>query len=335
MAANRRIVWLQLLIGWLPLWALFAAIIHAAHHTSLAGASHIALRMILAAAALGFLVLKFAERFAWPSPVTPGFVATHFAAALLYSASWIALNSLIESAIRGRLVLVVGVGVLSSFMLGIWLYVMIAGVSYTSLATERAAKAEAAAAKAQLAALRSQLHPHFLFNALHTVVHLIPREPARAADAAEKLAGLLRTAVEEERDLVTVAEEFAFVSQYLDIERIRFGDRLRVEDRLAEGTRDALIPAFSLQTLVENAVRHAVAPRVDATAVNIDTRFKDGMLEVVVRDTGGGNVPESTNGTGLKRLRERLDVLYSGRSTLDVRSNGDGVVATMRIPQDD
>jgi hypothetical protein len=334
MATNRRIVWLQLLIGWLPLWALFALLIHTAHHTSLASASHVALRMILAAGALGFLVLRFAERVRWPSPITPGFVAMHLGAAVVYSLIWIALNSLIESAVRGQLVLVVGVGILSSFMLGIWLYVMIAGVSYTSIATERAANAEAAAAKAQLAALRSQLHPHFLFNALHTVVHLIPREPARAAEAAEKLAGLLRTAVEDDRDLVTVSEEFAFVMKYWDIERIRFGDRLAGAHNLRQHTRDALVPAFSIQTLVENAIRHAVAPRVDPTAVNIDTEMKDGMLEVVVRDTGGGTIPANTNGTGLKRLRERLDALYAGRATLVVRSELGGVVATMCIPQD-
>lgn len=334
MVATRRIVWLQLLIGWLPLWALFAMLIHTAHHTSLVGASHIAFRMIGAAAVLGFLVLRFAGRLKWPSPVTPSFVATHFAAAALYSVAWMTLNSLIETAIRGRLTLVLGIGIMSSFMLGIWLYVMIAGVSYTSIATERAARAEAAAAKAQLAALRSQLHPHFLFNALHTVVHLIPHDPARAAEAAEKLAGLLRTAVEEERDLVTVAEEFAFVMKYWDIERMRFGDRLTGAHHLRKHSRDALIPAFSIQTLVENAIRHAVAPRVEPTAVHIDTAMTDGVLEVVVRDTGGGSIPRSTNGTGLKRLRERLEALYGGRATLDVSSSAEGVVATMRIPQD-
>jgi hypothetical protein len=334
MAANRRIVWLQLLIGWLPLWALVVMMIHTAHHASFMGASHIAFRMIGAAALLAFLVVRFAARYPWPSPVTPGFVATHFAAAVGYSIVWIALNSLVESALLGRLAIAVGPGFVPSFMLGIWLYVMSAGVSYTSLATERAARAEAAAAKAQLAALRSQLHPHFLFNALHTVVHLIPREPARAADAAEKLAGLLRTAVEEERDLVTLAEEFVFVMKYWDIETMRFGDRLTGAHHLRQHTRDALLPAFSIQTLVENAIRHAVTPRVEPTAVNIDTEMKDGMLEVVVRDTGGGSIPESTNGTGLKRLREQLVALYAGRATLDVRSTEEGVVATMRVPQD-
>jgi LytS/YehU family sensor histidine kinase len=330
---NRRFVWVQLLIGWFPLWALFALLIATAHHMSLLGASHIASRLILAAAALAFLVQKFAERHPWPSPVTFGFVAMHVLAAAVYSLVWNIANSLIESAVRGQLVMAVGLSVMSSFTLGMWLYVMIAGVAYTAIATERAAKAEANAVRAQLDALRSQIHPHFLFNALHTVMHLIPREPKLAADATEKLAGLLRTAVEEDRDVVTVDEEFLFVMRYWEIERIRFGDRLTGSHNLRPHSRDALVPAFAIQTLVENAIRHAVAPRVEETEVNIETDMRDGMLEVVVRDTGGGKVPDETNGTGLKRLRERLHVLYRGDASLDVRSNDRGVTATLRLPQ--
>ncbi len=330
---NRRLVWVQLLIGWLPLWGLFAVLIATAHHVSLPGASHIAFRMIVAAAALAFLVQRFAERYPWPSRITLSFVGTHVLAAVVYSIAWNVANSLFESLIRGQLVLVVGLGVASSFTMGMWLYVMIAGVSYTALATERAARAEANATKAQLAALRSQIHPHFLFNALHTVMHLIPREPRLAADATEKLAGLLRTAVEEDRDLVTVEEEFLFVMRYLEIERIRFGDRLVGAQLVDPASREKLVPAFAIQTLVENAVRHAVAPRVEPTTVDIEAVIRDGNLEVVVRDSGGGQVPANTNGTGLNRLRERLQVLYGGRASLDVRSDGHGVIATLAIPK--
>jgi hypothetical protein len=332
---NRRVVWLQLLIGWLPLGALLAVLIATAHHMNLMGASHIALRMIAVAAALAFLVQRFAQRYPWPEQVTFRFVATHILAAAVYSIAWNLSNSVFESIFQRQLVIVVGIGIASSISLGMWLYVMIAGVSYTSIATERAAKAEASAARAQLAALRSQLHPHFLFNALHTVVHLIPREPQRAADAAEKLAGLLRTAVEEERDLVTLGEELAFVNKYLDIERIRFGGRLVVAQQADPDARGALVPAFAIQTLVENAVRHAVAPREEPTEVAIEATLSAGMLAVSVRDTGCGRIPASGNGTGLKRLRERLDVLYRGRAVVDIRAAEGGVAATLRIPQDE
>lgn len=330
---NRRLVWLQLLIGWLPLWALFAVLIATAHHMSLVGASHIAFRMIVAAAALAFVVQRFAEHYPWPPRVTPGFVTVHLLAAALFSLVWNVANSLIESFVQGQLVLVVGIGVASSVTMGMWLYVMIAGISYTSIATERAAKAESNAARAQLAALRSQVHPHFLFNALHTVMHLIPREPKLAAEATEQLAALLRTAVEEDRDVVSVEEEVRFVKRYWDIERIRFGDRLTGAHNVEPEARDAQVPAFAVQTLVENAVRHAVTPRVEPTAVDLSAALRDGVLEVVVRDSGGGTVSEETNGTGLKRLRERLHVLYRGQASLGVRSDERGVIATLRIPQ--
>ena len=349
---HRRVIWVQLLIGWLPLWALFALLIHTAHHVSLVGASHVAVRMVLSAALLGFFVLRFAERHPWPVRITPSFVAVHLVTAIVYSISWNLLNSLIESAVRGHLVLAVGIGVASSVMMGIWLYIMIAGVSYTTIATERAAKAEASAAKAQLSALRSQINPHFLFNALHTVVHLIPREPKRAADAAEKLAALLRSTIESDRDLVTVSEETSFVTRYLDIERIRFGDRLDVKMNVAETSLDATLPSFALQTLVENAVRHGAAPRIEPTTIYIDTSVSNATLTAIVRDTGQGVIPnevrdllssqadssaasqpQNDRGTGLKRLRERLAVLYRGKASIQVNSSGDGVVATLIIPQ--
>ena len=106
--------------------------------------------------------------------------------------------------------------------------------------------------------------------------------------AAEQLAGLLRGAIEEDRDLVPVSEEWAFVERYLDIERIRFGDRLRVHVRLSEDARSALLPVVVLQKLVENAVRHGAAPRVEPTDIAIAGSVANGMLTLVVRDSGGG-----------------------------------------------
>src|SRR5687768_12330764 len=99
---RRRLVWVQLLIGWFPLWALFAVLIATAHHVSLIGASHIALRMIGCAALLAFLVQRFAERYPWPSPITPTFVGVHILAAVVYSVVWNLANSLVESLVRGQ-----------------------------------------------------------------------------------------------------------------------------------------------------------------------------------------------------------------------------------------
>jgi LytS/YehU family sensor histidine kinase len=124
-------------------------------------------------------------------------------------------------------------------------------VSYATSATERAARAEAEASRAQLSALRSQLNPHFLFNALHTIVQLIPREPARAAQAAEQLGGLLRDTLEEDRDVVALAEERAFVERYLAVQRLRFGDRLSVRIDVSPEADQSLVPSFALLTAAE------------------------------------------------------------------------------------
>jgi LytS/YehU family sensor histidine kinase len=271
----------------------------------------------------------------------PAFVAWHVLAALLYAGAWVLSNSAIESVLRRDLVLVLGYGIGPYLVLGVWLYVMVTGVTYALQAAERNARIEAAAARTQLAALRAQLNPHFLFNALHTVVQLIPREPRQAAQAAEQVAGLLRTTIEEDRDLVTLAEEWAFVERYLAIERIRFGDRLRVQIEVEAAARGATVPSFAVQTLVENAVRHGAAPRVEPTTITVTAHVRDGMLELVVRDTGGGARTGSAeggtgtgNGTGLKRLRERLATLYGNAARLEVASSaGGGFSATLVLPQ--
>jgi signal transduction histidine kinase len=334
---SRRVVWMQILIGWLPIWALFTTLIVTAHAgTSFSMAALISLRMIVAAAALGLLVQRLTERVPWPNPVRPGFVLLHFVAALVYAIAWVLLNSLIESVLRGALMIVIGVGLSSFIVLGVWMYVMIAGVSYTMQSSARAARAEATATQAQLDALRAQLNPHFLFNALHTVVQLIPREPKVAAHAAEEVAGLLRTTLEEDRDIVSLERELDFVRRYLDVESIRFGDRLRVSYDIPESSLAATLPSFALQTLVENAVRHGAAPRVEPTDVVIDARLRDHSLHVSVRDTGAGiDADASGSGTGLRRLRERLAVLYRNRAEMTVAASAHGgTIASLRIPQE-
>jgi anti-sigma regulatory factor (Ser/Thr protein kinase) len=326
------------LIGWLPVWALYTTLIVAMHGPPLLWAAFAALRAVLAAALLGLVVHRLTQRFPWPRPFQARFVALHVVGAALYSVAWVGLTSAMESLPRGRFVVVAPAGIVPYLTLGVWLYVMVAGVAYATRATERAAQAEAIAARSQLAALRGQLNPHFLFNALHTVVHLIPREPARAGQAAEQIAALLRTTVEEDRDLVSLVEELAFVERYLDLERLRFADRLRVRIDVSEDARHALVPAYALQTLVENAVRHGATPRIEPTEIAVTARLNGGDLALVVHDTGAGvdkTGKTATTGTGLSRLRERLAVLYGGRARLGLESPaGGGFTASLVVPKD-
>lgn len=340
-SAPRTWLWLQLILGWLPVWALYTLMVSAAnpiHGGTPAG--HAVLSGLIAvgiAALLGLVVHRITERVPWTHPLRPGFLTAHLAAAAVYSALWVTLKFGVELLIHPQSTISFHFLLLPNFVLGIWLYVMVAGISYAAQATQRAALAEASAARSQLAALRGQLNPHFLFNALHTVVHLIPRDPGGAARAAEQIAGLLRTTLEGDRDIVTLDEERVFVERYLELERIRFGDRLRVSMRTSEHAGAALLPSFALQTLVENAVRHGAAPRVEPTEIVVEGGLSGEMLTLTVRDTGDGIAPEQAErngGTGLQRLRERLAALYGGdaRLTLETGATG-GCTASLSIPQ--
>jgi signal transduction histidine kinase len=333
--------WLQLAIGWIPVWALYATIMLTVHGGPVTHALLASARAIGAAALLGLAAIRVIQRIPWPRRVGPGFVLVHLVGALAYAVGWVLLTSLIEGLLRGRLFAFPPPGVVAFAALGIWLYFAVAGVSYAVLATERAARAEAAAVRAQLAALRGQLDPHFLFNALHTVVQLIPGAPERAAEAAERLAGLLRTAIQEDRDLVPLAGERAFVERYVAIEELRFGDRLSVRFDIGAGMEDALVPAFALQTLVENAVRHGASPKVGPTTVRVSARGahgSNGALTLEVADDGAGaerGAVEAGSGTGLRRLGERLEALYGRRAALWTEGRpGEGFTATISLPLD-
>jgi hypothetical protein len=329
-------MWLQLIVGWLPMWGLFTAMIFVVHGTSLSFAALNALRMILAGALLGLIVYRFTARMPWPYPFRMSFVGIHLLAAVVYAACWLGLYSLIESLVRWHLVMVVGPGIELFMITGVWLYVMVAGVAYANRAAQRSARIEADAARAQLAALRAQLHPHFLFNALHTVVQLVPIDPRLAVHAAEQLAGLLRTSLEEARDRVTLEQEWTFVERYLAIEHLRFGERLQYEVRIDPDARAARLPSFALQTLVENAIRHSATPRVEATRLTISARVDHGVLTLGVHDDGRtADLAKiaASSGTGLRRLRERLSWLYGDQASLGLAADEQGFSATLVVPQ--
>jgi hypothetical protein len=333
----RAWMWGQLLIAWLPMWAMFTAMIVIMHGNDVTDAAIGSGRMILPGAILGIAVYKFAARVAWPHPFRFAFIVTHALAAAVFAAAWYAIICVIDALVLGHFSWRVGPGFAPFLITGIWLYVVVASSAYATLAGQRAAKLEAHAARMQLDTLRNQLHPHFLFNALHTVVQLIPLDPKAAVGAAEQLAGALRTAIEERRDLITLSEEWAFVQRYLAIERIRFGERLHIDMVIDEQALGASLPSFALQTLVENALRHGAAPRVEATRVTISATLAAGTLTLKVADDGAGadqQTLETGTGTGLRRLRERLRWLYGDGARLECTSQpGAGFVANLAVPQ--
>ena len=162
------------------------------------------------------------------------------------------------------------------------------------------------------------------------------RTKVSAAESAELLASLLRTVLEEDRDRITLREERAFVERYVALERVRFDERLIVSLNVPDSAVDALVPAFALQTLVENAVRHGAASRIAPTHITISAHHDRQTLTLVVTDDGAGanltTVPTSGS-TGLRRLRERLDALYGARAALLCTSRlGEGFTARLTLP---
>ena len=195
------------------------------------------------------------------------------------------------------------------------------------------------AATAQLAALRAQINPHFLFNSLNSIAQLIRADPDRAEACVERLAEMFRYVLRYgEKDFVPLAEELEMARAYLDIERARFGDRLRVETHVDPPSLQHLIPNLILQPLVENAVRHGLSRKRGGGTVRIDARLADGCLELSVGDDGLG-MPDTAlervyeHGIGLRNLRDRLARLYGPAHLPEITSApGSGTRVRLRLP---
>ena len=200
------------------------------------------------------------------------------------------------------------------------------------------AQLETQLAYAQLAALRAQLQPHFLFNTLNAAVTL-----ARAGDAeatarvlvllGDLLRQLLRGDAPQE---VPLRDELALLETYLEIQRVRFGERLQVEWAVADDVRDALVPQLVLQPLVENALQHGIAPRSRAGRLDISATRDGDRLRLAVCDDGPGVAPgfsiADARGVGLRNTRERLHRLYGERGGLALASDGARTTAAIELP---
>jgi len=203
---------------------------------------------------------------------------------------------------------------------------------------EDLARARALGQQAELRALRLQLNPHFLFNTLNAISTLVAE--VRTAEANRMLSLLsefLRSTLDRaETDLVPLEVELEMARQYLGIEAIRFGDRLKVEFAIADEARDAMVPPMILQPLVENAVRHAILPRPEGGTVTISAARDGADLSLLVEDDGPGMpVGRSGHGVGLSNTAGRLGALYGGESRLLLgprRAGGQGVSARIVLP---
>ncbi|HLQ76499.1 MAG TPA: histidine kinase, partial [Terriglobia bacterium] len=182
--------------------------------------------------------------------------------------------------------------------------------------------------------LEARLHPHFLFNTLNSISSLIPADPNRAERLVERMAALLRFSLDVHRSgQVPLEQELKVVRDYLEIEQVRLGERLRYRIDAANVSPDFTLPPLSIQTLVENSIKYAVAPNREGGEIVVRTDRDGDAVNIQVTDTGPGFLLDSIPaGHGLDNLRGRLAALYGDAAELSVsRENGTSVV-TMKVP---
>jgi two-component system LytT family sensor kinase len=241
--------------------------------------------------------------------------------------------------------------ILWQLFFGVVVYATIASVTWAMQAGERTRQrearlrvAEAERARAELAVLRAQVDPHFLYNALHTATALVRRNPEAAEQALEQLATMLRYVLDPARgarETVPLDEELRFVELYLAIERARLGERLQVVMDIDEEARDIMVPSLSLQPLVENAIRHGLAPRANGGTIVVRAELQDQQVVLSVADDGLGMPSVQASGTpstartgiGLDALRKRLAAQYGARASLQVTTApGKGFTVRIQLP---
>jgi two-component system, LytTR family, sensor kinase len=195
--------------------------------------------------------------------------------------------------------------------------------------------------EARLDALQSQINPHFLFNTLNSISSLVRFDPDRARELIVKLSKILRRQLGKHGDFVSLREEIEFIDDYLDIEVVRFGrDKLRICKDLDPETLDIVIPSMLLQPLVENSVKHGLAPKVDGGSITLRSRVQQNKLVIEVEDDGVGmsappavaaDTMSSGTGIGMMNVAERLHVLFGDEGKMIVQSRN-GTLVTVELP---
>jgi LytS/YehU family sensor histidine kinase len=227
------------------------------------------------------------------------------------------------------------------FVTGLLLYLLSAvahsfglALRASHAAERRALESQVTAREAELRALRAQLNPHFLFNSLNSINALVGSEPEAARRMCERLGIFLRrTLALGARDAVTMGEELALVDQYLDIEQVRFGDRLRVERAVEPAALACRVPPLLLQPLVENAVKHGVQDCVAGGVIRVAARRDGGRLELSVDNPVDPDAPvRKGEGVGLANVRRRLEVFGAHGVRLETARSGDRFRVTLVLP---
>jgi signal transduction histidine kinase len=345
-----RRVLLCVIAGWLGLAVTYGALLYVQSSGAMPVvlSLRVALQNMAVPACLGLVVSLLVNR---PQRLGLGawvLVAVHLGLALAFAALWSVWVLLTAGAFgAGR----TSRGVMLHSALpwhvvtGAMLYGLIVGAAYIWRSTLRerdlrvaAERAERLRAEAGLAALRAHINPHFLFNTLHSVCELVRTDPASAEEAIERLAELLRYSLRLDQhgiDTVRLHDEWQFTDGYLWLERMRMGPRLRVDAELDDTAMSCVVPAFTLQPIVENAIRHGLAPKPAGGTLVVRARELGDELVISVRDDGVGSSENGAamgGGIGLRSIRQRLQARHGAAASVETVATPAGYTVTVRLP---
>jgi hypothetical protein len=337
--------------AWMPLVLIYAGVLFGmtGGQMSLATALRAGFESAVEPAAMGIGVWWLTGRVPWPERRPARFMFAHLGTAMLFALAWTSwVYLMMGEAGRTRSTDYVLWHMVLPWqaVLGLLLYGVIAAASYAVRGTLSARdarlvaeRAERLRAQAELAVLRAHINPHFLFNTLHTVTHLLRGDPAQAELALERLSDLFRYALRLDRErveLVSLEDEWQFAESYLWLEQLRMGDRLTVRAALDDDALACAVPPFTLQPLVENAVRHGLSPKAEGGTLCVSARETDGELVIDVTDDGvGADAASLANGAGLgvRAVRQRLEARHGSRTRTDMTSRpGEGFRVTVTLP---
>jgi hypothetical protein len=271
---------------------------------------------------------------------------THFTAAILLSTIWVQLAKQLSIAIT-RWPDFVGVDVRSArytpllFVVGVLLYVLSVTLHYVLLAEqasreaqERALEAQVLARDAELKALRAQVNPHFLFNCLHSISALTSVDAGKAREMCILLADFLRTTLRVGgQEAITVQEELALIRGYLAIEKVRFGARVKMDEKIADEALPVLLPPLLLQPLVENAIRHGIANLPEGGVIGLNVQRAQNSVWIVLENSFDPDTPSKLKtGLGLDNVRRRIHARYGDDASIAFGADGNVFTVKLRLP---
>ena len=345
--------WLIYSLAWIPYALTFAAVFLSQSPINFADLLTTVGRSVISAAILGVFVILVCNRIDWSYHRQIWFFPLHIFLSILYSFGWmfflfflISVSQFYQNG-KWQFVFFTGYALQWQVFTGITIYATIVSIVYVLQVVQnlreeerRAARAETLYAQNSLAVLQAQLNPHFLFNTLHSLMALVRYDAEKAETAIEKLSEMLRYSLKDkgrsDKYLVRLEDELNFVENYLELEKMRLCERLTVRKNIENETLDCLIPAFTIQPLVENSIKHGIAPKNISAEISISIKRENENLKIEVADNGIGSENgnyQNSEGLGLKLVREQLQINYGEKSKFEIETNlNKGFKTKIEIP---